>query len=55
MGLVIKSSIALFKIYSDQRVNTPHISCFLEMHLIEILTWSFVVLETSKRVHSIGN
>ena len=33
----------------------PHTSYFSDMHLKEILRWSFVVVKASKRAHSIGN
>ena len=35
--------------------NPPHTSYFSEIHLIGALTWPFVVVETSKKTHSIGD
>ena len=46
--------VPFFKIQSDQWSDFPHISCFPETNLMEILRWPFVVVETSKRPHSIG-
>jgi len=46
---------ALFKIQGDRRVDTLHISYSPEMHLIEILRWPFVVIETSIKVHRFEN
>ena len=50
-----RSDVLVFcLIQTDQRVDTPpHTSYFPEMHLIEILRWPFVVIETSKRAQSI--
>jgi hypothetical protein len=55
-----RSFSALHEIQIDGRVDlppSPHAQApyFPKMHLIEILIWPFVVVETSKKAHSIGN
>ena len=47
--MVAKSSTALYKIQSDQRVDSPlQTSYFPEIYLIKFFRWPFVVVETSK-------
>ena len=42
-------------IEGQRRVDTPQTSYFPEIHLIEILRWPFVVVETLEKAHLTEN